>query len=359
MIVLEKLESIFNILFWLYFILCIKRAKCIVATVAEKFNHEDDTTRSENAFWKYLIKILIRLLPVVIYIVIIVFLLKRKIYWLLILIAVPGCIKGISSIIKSFTIIKKIISVNKGNNLSYQELISFVTLGPVIMVFEKLNIFKNIIKRVSIISNYYLSDFLIALAYVLIYYVYIFFICSLFIMIVVDVANLVRKILNIMITNNKLEKIENYWIKQIDRDVEMNVTSLFISRYDKIKKEKSLCVKYFLILPMFLILDILIMFVKETICIVGETIGYFFILIQLSKNGFKNFTDWILTFSDRKIIYILFRIAVIIALMCIIALNRYQPIFKMQKQSTEILEFIASTIIIPVIFELVISTKTK
>lgn len=369
MIVLEKLRNTFNFLFWLYFILCIKKSNDIVISVMKKHSHECDTIKDEDCMeksdsilWKYLVKILILFsMPGIVYVIIMLIFLKQKdnhiIYCFIVLMAIPGYIKGALSIMKPFTTIKKIISTSDNNNLSFQEQINFIVFGPVMMVLERLNIFKILANKCSMINNCYLSDFFIALIYIIIYCIYIFFICLLFIIPAISIANFVRKILNMVITNNKLKEVEEYWIKQIDRDIELNVDSLFINRCEKREKEKSFCVKHFLVLPLFLILDIFNRFIKETTCIIGEIIGYFFIIIQLLMNWFKNFLDWILTFSDKKIINIALRTTIIIAFLCVIVLNRYQPIFKRQEQSTEILEFVASTIIIPIVLEWIISIK--
>lgn len=47
------------------------------------------------------------------------------------------------------------------------------------------------------------------------------------------------------------------------------------------------------------------------------------------------------------------------ALVCTVVFNRYQPIFRMQEASTAVLEFIASAIIIPIIFEWISSFKNN
>lgn len=70
----------------------------------------------------------------------------------------------------------------------------------------------------------------------------------------------------------------------------------------------------------------------------------------------KKIANKILTLSDRKIVAISFRFALIMALIVIVALNYYSTIFKME-ESTTVLEFIASTILIPVLFEWISSIK--
>ena len=178
MIVLEKLRNMFNFLFWLYFILCIKKSNAIVIAVMKKHSRECDTIKdegcmkkSDNILWKYLVEILILLMPGIIYVIIMLVFLKQKdnhiINCFIVLMAIPGYIKGVLNLIKSLTTIKEIISTNDNNNLSFQEQINFIAFGPVMMILEKLNIFKILVNRCSMINNCCLSDFFMALIYII------------------------------------------------------------------------------------------------------------------------------------------------------------------------------------------------
>ena len=55
--------------------------------------------------------------------------------------------------------------------------------------------------------------------------------------------------------------------------------------------------------------------------------------------------------SDKKIVAVSFRIAIIAALVITVIVNRYDVFVKNVEESTSVLEFIASSIIIPVVFE--------
>lgn len=77
------------------------------------------------------------------------------------------------------------------------------------------------------------------------------------------------------------------------------------------------------------------------------------------KKTVNRISNWILGLSDKRVVVISFRIALIMALICIVILNRYQSIFKMKDASTAVLEFVASAIIIPVVFEWINSVKNN
>ncbi len=69
--------------------------------------------------------------------------------------------------------------------------------------------------------------------------------------------------------------------------------------------------------------------------------------------------NWILDISDRKLVGISFRMAIISALVIMVVSDRYKPIFTLYEESTAILEFLASAIIIPVTFEWINSRTYK
>ena len=68
---------------------------------------------------------------------------------------------------------------------------------------------------------------------------------------------------------------------------------------------------------------------------------------------------WINHLSDRHVVVISFRVALIAALTITVIRNRYEPLLKEYEASTGTLEFIASAILIPVIFEWISTTKAQ
>lgn len=58
---------------------------------------------------------------------------------------------------------------------------------------------------------------------------------------------------------------------------------------------------------------------------------------------------WLISLSDKRIVAVSFRIAVILGLGCTVLINRYAPFLHYNEESTAVLEFIASALIIPVV----------
>ena len=81
------------------------------------------------------------------------------------------------------------------------------------------------------------------------------------------------------------------------------------------------------------------------------------ILLQYVCAAFSKLTGVFSKTSDRRLVAISSRIAVILTFSTLVIVNRIAPFFKNIESSTAILEFIASAIIIPVVFEWISSAN--
>lgn len=63
--------------------------------------------------------------------------------------------------------------------------------------------------------------------------------------------------------------------------------------------------------------------------------------------------------KDDIIISRAFKVAIVLSLIIVVAINRYYPIFIYQEQSTSVLEFVASAILLPLIFEWIQSVSKR
>ena len=66
---------------------------------------------------------------------------------------------------------------------------------------------------------------------------------------------------------------------------------------------------------------------------------------------------WVYSLSDRRVTVMFFRISVIESIICLVTFNRISPLVKMTTESTVILEFISSSIMIPVILSWILEFK--
>ena len=67
----------------------------------------------------------------------------------------------------------------------------------------------------------------------------------------------------------------------------------------------------------------------------------------------------ILGLSHRKVLIIVFRLAFIFSILFLVLFNRIYSIVKMNESSTEVLEFISSSILIPILLSWILELKSK
>ena len=362
MIILNILEHIFHFLFPISIIISL-----IIETIRNfsvSSEHSDKDTTSNNTKkihnWKNNVQTAITISTAIIFIfVILLIAIKVKnLYWLIILISVPFYLEQLIVTCQSIGIIQKVIKSNGSDKLSSKEWAAINILAYAIWFLKIQNIFEKIIERITKITNVYLSDIFSVLTYTLIFSIYIFLICSLLLELVITVLDIIKKLLHKLPWNAQIKHFEDYWIHKIGKTVTFNSTIIFQWEHLNIQNQFIRWLRYFL-LPFTFILDIIIEIISVLFLEIGSAIGYIFVLLKMIKKTLNNFSTWLLNLSDKKIISISFRIAFIMALVCIVALNRYQSIFKIQESSTAVLEFVASTIIIPIIFEWINSIKNN
>ena len=106
-----------------------------------------------------------------------------------------------------------------------------------------------------------------------------------------------------------------------------------------------------------IITDIVIFIFNVACSFITSSIGYIVIICRITKRACKKVLNVIFKLSDKKIVAVSFRIAIIAALVITVIINRYDVFVKNVEESTAVLEFFASSIIIPVVFEWINSGK--
>lgn len=98
-------------------------------------------------------------------------------------------------------------------------------------------------------------------------------------------------------------------------------------------------------------IDILIYFLQCVVFFaVWLTLFCFVAIVGILGKFCLGIVRWIVNLSSRHVIVISFRVAIITALLLLIYLNEY-GIFRTSPETTSVIEFIASVLIIPVVFE--------
>lgn len=282
----------------------------------------------------------------------------KKLYWLILFLGLPTYLERITGTYQSFGIVEKVVKSSDNEKLSFKERTAINTLAYALWFWGLYQMFEKAIEKVAACSNAYLSDVIIVLIYVVAFYFYIFFICSLLPGIIFSAIKLLKKIYEVLPWKTKIKNCGDLWIDKIDKPIGWK--SILIWQWKTIGRWKAVvrCVRYFL-LPITFFLDIILLCVNGLLSFMNSSVGYIFVLARMIKKTLNRISNWILGLSDKRIVAISFRIGIILALVLVVILNRYEPIFKIGDANTAILEFVASAIIIPVVFEWINSIKSN
>ena len=82
-------------------------------------------------------------------------------------------------------------------------------------------------------------------------------------------------------------------------------------------------------------------------------------IMKAAGSVIKAAADKLIALPDRKVVILSFRVAVLVALGSTVVINRYQPFLYYEQESTAVLEFISSVLIIPILLEWITSYKTQ
>ena len=361
MIVLNALEHIFNNLFVISILVSVvSGAKKIFSNTSqeEKENTTLSNKKSTICFQDYVkAAIIISALIVFVLGVIIIVIKYKRLYWTIFFLGVPVCLEQITGTYISLGIVGEVVRSKDNSQLSFREQAAIKTLAYVLWFCGIFHFWEEGIKHIYACSNIHISDMLIVLLFVTAFYLYIFFICSLLPELIFCTIKLLKKIYAIMPGKSALKRLEDFWVDKIDKPIVFK--SLLIWQWETIKKWKILLrwIRY-LLFPVTFIVDVIIMLINIMVSYISSEIGYFFLLIRLIKKTLNRILNWVLRLSDKRVVTISFRISLVLSLTCIVILNRYQTIFRIE-ESTDIFEFMASAIIIPVIFEWINSIKNN
>lgn len=341
--------------------LIVGRKNIFLGSPKEGTESNDSDNVSNRCKWKDNVKLVITLSTLVLFIVIVMFIMMniKNMYWLLIIIiGVPVYLEQIVGMYQSFGIVKKVVKSSDSGKLSLKEQVAINMLAYALWFFGKFNFFEEVIEKTYMCTNVYLLDMFVALIYVLVFSLYIFFICSFLPELIITVIKILKKMYYKLPWNDKIKSFGDYWINKIDKPIA--VKSILILQWEIIGRwNLSISWIRYLLLPATFVLDIIIMFVSVLISLISYSVGYICVLDRMIKKTLNRLSNWLLRLSNKRIVAISFRIALILALICIVVLNRYQPIFKMQEANTAVLEFVASAIIIPIVFEWINSVKNN
>lgn len=251
-----------------------------------------------------------------------------------------------------------IIGNTNDSEMDIRDFSSIVILALISVMLYEFKIIDKIVAFAQTCNSIVVGDFILAVTLFTSMSICILFICSLAIFPLQAIANIIQKG-----KKGKSEKILNRIEQKARKAISEQVSTKTLTEALKLKiQSKSIIIQKvllsFLYLPV-LIIDILFIFVLQIVYLFESILCYIFLLLRQITDVIYNINKWILSLSVKTVIAIAFRVAIIFGLIYTVGVNRYSPIFRNDEESTAVTEFIASSIIIPLILEWLLSFRPQ
>lgn len=279
----------------------------------------------------------------------------RKIVWPLFILLIPFFLQFASGMLVSTNAVGHIVRSANEKKLSFGDRTTIIAFAGIIGVIEYSSKSGQWIRSMHITEAGYLYDFCVFVDWTWRIYVYTFLHSAL----LAISSQLLLKLIQRMIL-----KISPRWRKYIiclyQRSEDPSRKVLWTHKYCAFAKEKKrglrrvLCI----LIPLILIIDFLVNILNFIFAIATLALVHSLIILWFVGKAVYKLIEIFGGTSDRKIVVLSSRIAVISTLSALVILNRIDPIFVNVEPSTAILEFVASAIIIPVVFEWINSAQT-
>lgn len=256
---------------------------------------------------------------------------------------------------KSIGTIKNIVTQRKDYSLSRREYEAIYLFSYGVIYLILINIDGFFLKIISNIEIIMVRDMLIAFLYIIIVSIYLFLICALLLLIINKIGNSKK----VMLMFDKMWRAYQHVIRYIFSKVHsVNDWKYHASIYAKENTDIRKIVKLVIIVPL-IGFDIIYNLFRGMFNFVVAFVGGLLSLIYYFLSGVKHLFIAIYRLPDVKWISYSLRISIILALTIVVIINRYSSIFISINSSTETLEFIAGTIVIPMMLEFVLTYKKE
>jgi len=349
---------------WLYSVfVCVLMLNIIAASITF-FKKIQKSTASEEkpiSTWQDTIEqVLILIASLVIAMIPIFLLSKVNDRWLAIIytiIMIHPYLAHINDIFSNVKIIGGIIKNDNSGNLNRKEHIAILSLALLVSALHRFVPFDKVQSYANTCLNPWITDWIMISFYVGSISSFIFFICSL----IVSPLQLMLKGVKRIPVSSVLQ-----YIKKNETKVKLKLLGQMPTKtliIPILEYSRGRHIVFRLLLWAVSIIAAMIDVVRIVICIGGTLLGllvwYIYVFIKRVIKVLIKMALWVLALSDKNIIAISFRVAIILGLGLTVVANMYSPFLYTHEASASVLEFVSSAIIIPVIFEWILSYKNK
>ncbi len=303
--------------------------------------------------FRLIIRFLISMSAIIISFYFFMELLFRKIYIIAILFILTYVLDQIDTTYQSLQLVDKFMKSNNEKPMTLKDQSAFISLSIVISSLPMMQVTDRIFQWSKEYSDMIVSDLLVMVIYVLFYFIYIFTICTVSTIILFDWIEIIKTIWN-KLQKNKVD------LNKSRKTFKIKGKGMTISLFEFLRY-KHTAIKILLSFALILsfIFDVLVEIIQGFINLILEILFDFGVLINICADIIGKMISYILNLTRKTIITVSFRVALVVALIFIVVQNHYHPIFRLGDPSTAVLEFLASAIIIPVLFQWIYSLKNR
>ena len=323
----------------------------------QKINDPVETNENDEVWtWKRTLSLVLTLCSMAITIAVTLYLSKQYGYtvqWILFVLSYY-LNKG-TSIFPSARIIGDIVKGTKTGELNLNESTAILTLA---LIMSYCNIFKlpdRLQTYTNSLSNTILSDWILIVFYIISIFICVFFCCSLSLTPLKLLIKYARK-LYMYIPRQKINscfvRIEPFAYGALI--IKTHTAALLEYSVQKILIFKLLL--WILVIPTILF-DIFVIIVVFVFKLLASIILDSYLIIKQFLSVIIKAAVWLTKLKSRNVVAISFRIAIILAFGLSVIINKYEPFLRNYEESSFVLEFVSSSIIIPIIFEWIFSYK--
>ncbi len=278
--------------------------------------------------------------------------------WLLIIFCSSTYLRQVVYTYRSVGIIGNLVQSDNANKLSPIERWAIETLAYALWLLDLHKIPGKLMEFVAGLSNAGISDFIYICLYVCFLFLYVFLTCSLLPVILTCLSKLLVCLNHQYNKCTGVHRVINYFIDRIEKPISAQSLLIKVTRVCK-KRHILLRIAVWFISPLLFAFDILMIACRMMLSFARTSVGYIFLLLRMLKHTCGKIAVWVGRVSDHRIVTLSFRLGLIAALAITVITNRYTPLLRVYEASTGTLEFIASTILIPVVFEWISSARAS
>ncbi len=315
-----------------------------------------DRERETEEKWKSRFSFFMLILVLVTACILIIVSVFRRIIWIVVPITILMYLERTNQAYASLTVIRETINKKGVDALSKRETDAIIMLTTALMMFNLYKVPQRLVELSMKIPNEIVSDWVTLFVLILMITLISFLIGVLLILPFKAIVRLVKWIKSKNI-NRRISTLADKY-KALQRMIVWD-DFLSVRLIEWTLKKTSFMRIFWIILIITIPMDVCIKMVLFCFGTLSVMVEYPFIIIRRVGKTIARIVRWLSGISDRKVINIIFRIAFVISISLVVIVNRYDSFLHNIGAGTGILEFIASAIVIPMIFAWVIEYKEE